>query len=184
MKMLATIVSSLVMGLVMAMSGFSPLLEAQRLLANKRRIFNALLLGITGFIFMIAGFITGLIEAALQYEAQGFVFWSALFTVAAGLLFGGIACVLGAKAFMPVFMPNRLNMAAFDPAQFDIMSLLENFLRNANSAPQPSAAPAEAPTSTVEQPVPRPRTDERAVDEYPPTPAPGFHQAERPQVSH
>src|SRR4051812_43739563 len=102
MKMLITVISSLLVGLSLASSNFSPIQELQHFLTNKRRIFYSLGIAITGYLLLLTGFVISLVEAALQADAQGFVMWSSLFTVAAGLACAGIASIVIAKLMVPV----------------------------------------------------------------------------------
>lgn len=140
--MLSTVISSLLMGILAATSGFSPLAEFQRFVDNKKRIFYALLIGTSGFIFMVGGFFLAIIEAALQYEAQGFLFWTALFTLATGLLLSGLLFVLVAKVTMPQILPSRVSLDFLNNPQFNFMPLLETWLKQQFDATQ-STAPTD-----------------------------------------
>ena len=98
MKFLITLLSSLVVGVALAASGFSPLHEIRHLLRNKRKIFAAVGLMAVGFVFGMAGVLVALIEGALQLDAQGFLMWSALFSLSLILVVAsGISFIIARK---------------------------------------------------------------------------------------
>ena len=152
MKILATIVSSLMVGLSMASSHFSPIQELQHFLTNKKKIFVAAGIAVIGFIFLIAGFIISLVEAALQYDAQGFVVWSALFVVATGLAVMGAFSLLFAKLLIPVRPIQQESLFGELNKQFNISQILESVMKNfaeAGAATPPRDATGAATQSNV-----------------------------------
>lgn len=144
MKVAIGVISSAVMALYMAYSNMSSLLELKNLFENRRRVLLTVILGAAGFIFVMAAILVGSIEMALQHEAQGFILWNAILSVATGfLVVGSICAIAGAKIF-----PKAKPPVAFAglPA---ILGLLENFDMNViltmveqfQSAARPGAAP-------------------------------------------
>lgn len=104
MKFLIAAITSVVAALLLAATGFSPFGELRQLYINKHKIFISGALFAAAIVFALAAFMIALIEGALQYDAQGFVMWSALFAVA--LLF----CGLGVVAFFVARTINPLRV--------------------------------------------------------------------------
>jgi hypothetical protein len=101
MKFIVTLISSVLVGLTLGASGFSPLLTLQRLMEGGKKVIYAIVLGITAFIFTLAAVISGVIEVTLQLEAQGFLMWSALFSAATTFLALGAVFGIVAKVVFP-----------------------------------------------------------------------------------
>ena len=129
MKILITVITSLLTGLTLASTDFSPLRELHNLFTNKRRILITLGVAVTGFLLLFSGFIMGLVEGSLQYDAQGFLIWSSLFTVAAGLAIVGAFCMLAAWATFPQPQVAQHNVFAELNSQFRLTELAEQFFK-------------------------------------------------------
>lgn len=96
MKVIISVISSLVVGLIMGASNYSPLIELQRLLEARKKVLYAIMLGATAFVFVMTAVILSSIEVAQQYEAQGFLMWNAMLTLSA--IFLGVGIFSGAMA--------------------------------------------------------------------------------------
>lgn len=149
MKMIITVISSLLIGLTLANSNFNPIHELQTFLMNKKRIFISLGLAVTGYILGIAGLLISLVEWALQADAQGFVMWSAMFTVASGLVIAGVCFVLIARAAVPVRVEYHESIFQELNKQFHFMDSLEAFLKK--MAEPGDAAPGPRPPEPVDE---------------------------------
>lgn len=174
MKLVISVISSLVAGLFLGASGFSPLMELQRLFEARKKVLWAIILGATAFVFGITAVIMASIEVALQYEAQGFLMWSAMLTLSAIFLTLGIICAASAKGVFPEpRLQSGFNLANLGDNQ-SAMQMLENLGKQLFTEPG-------APFAHVFQ------TDTRS-SEPPPSkahaPAPEPHGAAGPQVSH
>jgi hypothetical protein len=128
MKMLVTVVSSLLVGLSLASSNFSPIHELQHFLTNKRRIFYSLGIAVTGYLLVFTGLVLSLVEWALQFDAQGFVMWSSLFSVAFGLALTGIFSVVIAKLMVPARVEYHESIFKDLNKQFGISDAFEALL--------------------------------------------------------
>jgi hypothetical protein len=152
MKLLITLFSSLAVGLLMSAVEHSPLTEARKLFVQRRRILTALVMGQAGLILLVAGLITAVIEAALQFEVQGFLLWSALFSAACALAVLGAVFSVGAYALLPALELPTLSWAALDE-RLGISHLIEHW---AHQAAEVARTPPE-PAETEAEPTPRNR---------------------------
>ncbi|MGZ3723080.1 MAG: hypothetical protein ACXVA9_09130 [Bdellovibrionales bacterium] len=178
MKMLVTVISSLLVGLSLASANFSPIHELQNFLVHKRRFFISAGVAVTGFIFLISGLLMSLVEWALQYDNQGFVVWSALFTVAAGLAIAGAASLLISRLIIPARVTTHPSMLAELAKQFNFPETLETLIKHFGEGA--SAAKTRAAPEPVirEQPV-------REEGFTPEPPLPKFRETAAPhQTTH
>jgi hypothetical protein len=139
MKMLITVFSSLLVGLSLASTNFSPIHDLHNFLVNRRRIFGSLAVAGVGFVFLMSGLLIGLVEGALQFDAQGFLMWSSLFGVAAGLGGVGLFSVLMARITFPAPVVVHQSFLADLNKQFNLTEILENLVKSAgeNRAAEP-----------------------------------------------
>jgi hypothetical protein len=166
MKILISIVTSLLAGLTLASTDFSPLHELHNLFVNKRRIFIACGVAVIGFFLVFSGFIMGLVEGSLQFDAQGFMVWSSLFTVAASLAIAGAFCIMGAWAAFPQAPPVRQNIFAELNSQFRLTELAEQFFKELNErADERSEAPPAAEPNR--EPIHEPTQAEKFSEIHP-----------------
>lgn len=155
MKFVFTVVSSLAIGLMMAANEFAPIVELHRLLVHKRRVLISFVLATGAFFLILAGFVVAVIEAVTQYEVQGFVLWSALFSAA--LIFAVTAALLTlvAKLVLPKPAPPTFNWAAIDK-QFKLSEMLEQWTKQgvptAAASPAPAATTSEATAEFIRAP--------------------------------
>ena len=91
MKVALGLISSIVM----------PFLEVQCMLRHRRRVQFAILLWAAGFIFFMSATMLGLIDLALQYDAQGFVTWTAILSVATLFITLAVLSFALAKVIFP-----------------------------------------------------------------------------------
>ena len=152
MKILITVISSLMVGLSMASTNFSPLHELQHFLLNKKRIFISAGVAVIGFLFIFAGLLIGLVEAALQYDAQGFVMWTSLFTVGAGLGLAGLFFFLISRMLLPPTLVVQQSLLADLNKHFNLNEIVEGFLKKINEEPPPAQA-AEGPPMPASPPA-------------------------------
>ena len=146
MKFIVTVISSLIAGLVLATSDISPIQELQRILSNKRRILYGLIFGSTSFVLVMASVLIAVIEAALQYDVHGFVFWSALFSVSVGLSCVAVFFLVACKMTWPkIAPPVKLAFAGFD--QLNLAHIVESWL---NQLAQDKAEPQSPPMAAAE----------------------------------
>jgi len=129
MKILITVITSLLAGLTMASTDFSPLRELHTLFTNKRRILIAVGVAVIGFLLLFSGFIMGLVEGSLQYDVQGFLLWSSLFTVATSLAIVGAFFMLAAWASFPQPSVDQRNLFSELNSQFRLTELAEQFFK-------------------------------------------------------
>jgi hypothetical protein len=144
MKTIVTVVSSLLIGLTLANSNFNPIHELQIFLMNKKRIFMSLGLAVTGYILAVAGLLISLVEWALQSDAQGFVIWSAMFTVASGLAIAGLCFILIARAAVPARVEYHESIFQELNKQFHFTEGLEVLLKKM-AEPRDEASAHRAP---------------------------------------
>jgi hypothetical protein len=97
MKNLVTALSSIFLGHLAA----APFFELQKILEGRKKFLWSVIFGAVSFVFLMAGILIGLIDAALQYGAQGFVFWDMLLALSLGLAVGSAVFALIAKRIMP-----------------------------------------------------------------------------------
>lgn len=139
MKFLITLLSSLVVGVALAASGFSPLHELRHLLRNKQKIFAAIGLMAVGFVLGMAGLLMALIEGALQLEAQGFMMWSALFSLSLILVVCGGLSFWIARTVNPMrTMATDMNhnfLADLD-SQFNLAQIIQQWSESRRPAAQ------------------------------------------------
>lgn len=102
MKALITVASCLFVGLQMVAANYSPIQEIHHFLENKRRILLTAISSAAGFVFIMAAILLGTVEAALQYDAQGFILWSPIFTAVTWFFGAGIFSCLVARLALPV----------------------------------------------------------------------------------
>lgn len=91
------ILSAFVSGLVLA----RPVLEIKALYENKARVVASIGLALAALGLFMTSFIVCIMEFVLQYDAQGFVLWSPMFTVAMVFFCIATAATFGAKAIFP-----------------------------------------------------------------------------------
>lgn len=91
------LLSALVGGLVLA----RPVLEIKAIYENKARVVVSIGLALAAMGFFMTSFILCIMEIVLQYDAQGFVLWSPMFTIAVLFSCFATAAILGAKAVFP-----------------------------------------------------------------------------------
>ncbi len=108
------------------MKMLSAVFELQNLLVNRRRIFYSILAGAFSVPFFFAAIITAAIEAGLQYDAQGFVMWSALFSVASAFGAVAVASLILARALFPKPVPPQVNLAMLYE-KFHVRELLDKW---------------------------------------------------------
>jgi hypothetical protein len=142
MKMVITVVSSLLVGLSLASSNFSPIQELQHFLLNKKRIFYSLGLALTGYLLLFSALIISLVEGALQYDAQGFLIWSALFAVASVLGLAGLISVGLAKLLVPARLEQRDSIFKDFGKQFGFSEALEMLLKRLTESREAGDEPA------------------------------------------
>ena len=147
MKFIATVISTVVVGLIVASS--KPFAEFQQLVTNKKRLVYSAIFGLTAFVFVMAGIISGAIEAALQFEVQGFVFWSALMTVSAAFLGCGVMFAVIAKLTLPSFAPPPSPFGELEK-HFHVSELIEGIISKVLENAQTAAAPAERHSETAQ----------------------------------
>lgn len=142
MKILTMVISSLVVGLALASDNFSPIHELQYLLANKRRIIYSVFFSATGFVFAMTAIVIAVIEGALQYDAQGFVMWSALFSAAIWLAAAAVISWIGSRLVLPVRPAQAESIFADITKQLGVAELLEIWLKQAAQPMPQTSAPA------------------------------------------
>lgn len=121
-------------------TNFAPFHELQHFIQYKNRYISALIFSAIGFVFIMSGLLIGLIEVALQYEAQGFIFWTALFTLASALvILGGLSVIVGR-----LVIPKRESLKprdGIDP-QLNFGQVFADFLqRNLDASHSPTEGP-------------------------------------------
>ncbi len=150
MKVVVSIVSSLIAGWVMAYNGFVPFIELKTILENRRRVMFSVLALAVGFVFVMAFVLLGVIEAALQYEAQGFVLWNALLSVATGFFVLGLFSFILAKVLWPKPQADLGGLLkGLDAAS--LLALVEQFM--------PAEEPFRGSKEASEEPREQPNTD-------------------------
>lgn len=142
MKLIVSIISSLLVGLTLGASNFSPLMELQRFLEHRKKVLYTAVLAMTAFIFLIASVILASIEGALQYQVQGSVMWTPLMTVAAAFLGFSAICGIVAKSIYPLSKANVERHARENKSE--VMQALEYVLKSFVANQQKPDAPAPA----------------------------------------
>jgi hypothetical protein len=156
MKVLITVISSLLVGLALASTNFSPIHELHSLFVHKKRILAAAGMAVTGYVLILTGMIVGIIEGALQSDAQGFMMWSSLFSVAVGLAMAGFALVIVSRLMVPTLTAEHQSLLADLNRQFNLTENLEKFIKamSENAArPGPAAPPTEKFTEVLHERV-------------------------------
>lgn len=101
--------------------------QTNYLVSHRRQIFWSAASAVSGYIFLIAGILTFIIEFALQVD-QEFLRWNALFTAALGLVVGGMFFLLASKWIFP--FPKREYIAARPgPTLEDLLIIVRDYLR-------------------------------------------------------
>lgn len=92
MKLLSAVIS----GLVLA----RPLMEIKTIYQKRGRVAVSIALAAGAFAFLMTSLVLGTMEFVLQYEAQGFVLWSVMFTLAViYFCFAVLTAILSAATF-------------------------------------------------------------------------------------
>lgn len=136
MKVALTLIGSLLTGFLL-----------KDIFAARRRVIASVVLGATSFVLVMASVLLGLIDLALQFEAQGFILWNAMLGVATLLLALGIGAAFASKA---VFPKPKLHLGAM--GSMDAQELIQSFeqvvagfmsMNNPPPAPPPSPGTEE-----------------------------------------
>lgn len=135
MKVALTLIGSLLAGFLL-----KDIFEA------RRKLVASLVLGATAFFLVLASVLLGIIDMALQYEAQGFILWNAILGVATLLLVSAVVCALTARAVFPKpqFHLGMMGTADAEDLIKNIEQMAAGFFTSREQPPQQKVAREEA----------------------------------------
>jgi hypothetical protein len=156
MKSLASILSSLFVGLLLGASNFAPILELQRILAHRRRVMTAVAIAAAAFVFLMAAIILASIHFATQIEGLGYSYWDSYFGVATGFLIAAALCGVIARTLMP-----KPSDSIAPGITENIVEVLQTIMAQVTREKSEDASPAppvvrEEPKVSTPSPEPRP----------------------------
>lgn len=145
MKVAISLISSLLIGVMV-----------KDVVDNRRRLIASILLGCTGFIFLMAGTLLGSVNLAMQYDAQEFVLWNTILGLASIFAGVGVLCALTAKWIFPKPNIARTFASVMDPkALSGLMGVVTQFsegmrvaAQGFNPGPTPPPPAPSSPTQT------------------------------------
>jgi hypothetical protein len=152
MKIVLSLLSAAAVGLLVAANHSASLIEAKTLLQKRRRVIWSVLIGAAGFFLVMSAVLLGVIDLALQYEAQGFVLWNAVLSVAAGFItIGALAFVVAKVVFPKPDLAQGLfgSMALGTGLQF--IEQFRHLFEPAAPVARAQEAPRPAPSEAVEK---------------------------------
>lgn len=91
------LISAFFSGLVLA----PPVLQIKTIYQHKGKVAASMGFGAAAFAFLMVSIVLATMELVLQYEAQGFVLWSVMFTLSVVFFAFALISVFAAKAIFP-----------------------------------------------------------------------------------
>lgn len=140
MKMIVSVISSLMVGFTLGATNFATIMELQKLLINRRKVLYSVVFAATAFFMILGALILGSIEVALQIQNQGSVVWTPLLTVALGFMSFATVAAIGARSVYPI------KTAIVQPPtdQSQIVQILEFLMKSFVSGQNSTSAQADS----------------------------------------